>query len=160
MNTNIFDEKLPEQMVKRLFVLVPEYGIDDIAFGRRIWDIAITYRCDILFVCAVRTPEDESRAMHRMANLLAVTKDPRIKVDSLLAYGKSWQQAIRRNWKPGDLAVCCPDQLVKLNLFQSSPMGILLSQRLKVPVYILSESYHRKNASGRNQPSSGKVTRV
>ena len=134
-NLNVDPKGLPP--ASRLVVLVPDIKLDELAFGRQIWELALSSCKDILFLGAVTTAGDELKILHRMATLSACAQDRRIHVQTHLEFGRSWQKAIRHIWKTGDLIVCCPDHAIRTNLFRHVSLGSLLAHDFHLPVYYL-----------------------
>jgi hypothetical protein len=143
----IWDQKvLPP--ASRLVVLVPDFSIDEIDMGRRIWELAQMTCNDILFLSAVRNLDEELISLHRMAALYACAQDRLIRVQTRLEFGLSWQKAVRQIWQPGNLIICCPDHKIRFNLFQRRHLGALLARDLKLPVYVLPDCFRRAVSPG------------
>jgi hypothetical protein len=141
--------------------LVPNFNLDELAFGRQIWELAVSSCREILFLGAVKTADDELKTVHRVAALRACAQDRRLHVETRLEFGRSWHKAISSIWKPGDLIVCCPDHEIRTNLFRHVSLGSLLAEDLNLPVYILPDHYGRAAFSGkRTDVGAEKAARV
>jgi len=133
----ISQETLTSQQLsnaKRLIVLVPDLDMDEIAFGRRIWDIARPARIDVTYLCVVRHWGDEIQATHTLAKLLSITKDPMIRTETLVKAETSWYKAIREIQRPGDLIICDASQELPNRIFGRKPLNRGLSNMLQMPV--------------------------
>ena len=145
----------------RIIVLVPDFDINEIAFGRKIWDLALSTGCDILFLGVVQTIDDEWHTLKRITSLFAVSQDRRIQVDSRLEFGCSCQKAIRRVWQPGDVILCLEDHAVRGRLFGRKPLARELAHALNLPVYCLPGSFEsRVGPDSTSRPFIEKITRV
>jgi hypothetical protein len=120
--------------VKRLIVLVSDIKVDEIAFGRHIWDIAKPARIDVTYLCVVRHWGDELQAAHKMTQLLAVTNDPMFRTEILVKAEISWDKAIREIQRPGDLILCDSSQGLPGSLFWKKSLNRVLSSRLQIPI--------------------------
>ena len=124
----------------RFIVLVPDSQIDEIALGRRIWDLASTYDSDVLFLSAVQDPDHEMTAVHRMTVLSAIVQDRRFHVETALRFDKNWRKAIQEVWKPGDVIVCCAEHSVRSSLILRVRLSSLIQKQMQLPIYILPSS--------------------
>ena len=133
----ISQETLTSQQLsnaKRLIVLVPDLDMDEIAFGRRIWDIARPARIDVTYLCVVRHWGDEIQATHTLAKLLSITKDPMIRTETVVKAEISWEKAIKEIQRPGDLIICDASQAIPNRIFRRKPLNKGLSNMLQMPV--------------------------
>jgi hypothetical protein len=135
---NMVAEQCSLPSARRLIVLVPDCPVDEVALGRRIWDLALLDRSDVLFLSAVKNEDAELRALHRIARLASVTQDPRIHVRTQLQFGRSWRQAVAQVYLPGDLLVCLADQRVRRRVLWEEPLCLRLALDLDIPVYALA----------------------
>jgi hypothetical protein len=129
---------------RRLIVLVPDFVIDEIALGRKLWDLALSTGSDILFLGTVQDLDEEWHTLHRIASLFAVAQDMHIHIDSHLEFGCSWQKAIRRVWQPGDVILCLEDHAVRGRLFSRKPLAREVAHALELPVYCLPGSFESR----------------
>ncbi len=142
MNAALSDRMPDPCENQRFIVLVPDSKIDEIALGRCIWDLALTYRSDVLFLSAVQNPDQELAAVHRMTVLSAVTNDPRFHIETALKFDKSWRKAIQEVWKPGDVIVCCAEHTTRSSLLSRVYLSSLVKDRMQLPIYVLPNLNH------------------
>ena len=119
---------------RRLIVLVTDLDVDEIALGRRIWDIAKPARIDVTYLCVVRHWGDELKATHKLAQLLSITNDPMFRTEILVKAEISWLKAIREIQRPGDLILCDASQGMPNHFLWRKPLNRVLSGRLQIPV--------------------------
>jgi hypothetical protein len=145
----------------RIIVLVPDFDINEIALGRKIWDLARATGSDILFLGVVQNIDEEWHTLKRITSLFAVSQDRRTQVDSRLEFGYSWQKAIRRVWQPGDVILCLEDHLARGRFFRRKSLAKELAHELNLPVYCLPSSFERRPRSdSAPHPVIEKITRV
>jgi hypothetical protein len=136
---NVAFEQVHLPGARRLIVLVPNEPIDEVALGRRIWDLALPARSDVLFLSTVKNEDEELCALHCLAKLASVAQDRRIQVKTQIQFGRSWRQAVARVYRPGDLVVCLADQCVRRRVFWEEPLCLRLAADLDIPVYALAD---------------------
>jgi len=141
--SNLIKDDQPLPQANRLIILVPDLSIDHIALGRRIWDLASVYGSKVVYLSVVKSFDEELRALRKVAALSAVTRDVFIAVESHVQFNNSWQKALQRLVKPGDVAICIDCHVVPVRLFRHKPLGDLLAVKLNLPVYVLSNSATR-----------------
>jgi hypothetical protein len=145
----------------RIIVLVPDFSINEIALGRKIWDLARSTGSNILFLGTVQTIDEEWHTLQRVAALFAVTQDRRIHVESRLEFGCSWQKAVRGIWQPGDVILCLENHTVRGTLFGRTSLAGKLAHELNLPVYCLPGSFEQQAIPGGTSVLfSGQITRV
>jgi hypothetical protein len=136
--TRIYREGQPLPDAQRLIVLLPNYSVDSLALGRRIWDLARVHRSRILFLSLVRDYDEELAALHKMSHLAAIVQDTFTKAETLVRISRNWLKEVGTTWKPGDLLICFADQTVRSRLFRQETLGEFLADRLGIPVYMIS----------------------
>lgn len=124
----------------RLLVLMPDFNFDEKVLGRKVWDLAIQNRSDVLFLGVIQSPDQKLYALNQLRGLMAVVQDRRLKVDSRLEFGLSWQKAIRHWWMPGDMIICCSSHRVQALPLRHKSLAELIAQELRLPVYVLRDS--------------------
>jgi hypothetical protein len=142
------DIDLPLANAKRLIVLVPDLALDELRLGRSIWNIARPAKLDILYLSVVRHWGDELRAFHKVTQLLAITNDPMIRVETLVRAETSWIKALREIRQPGDLIICDESQMAPGRIFRKKPLSSALSEGLQMPVLPISY-IHPNGKNGR-----------
>lgn len=141
--SNLIKDDQPLPQANRLIILVPDLSIDHIALGRRIWDLASINGSKVVYLSVVKSFDEELRALRKVAALSAVTRDVFIDVETHVQFNKSWQKALQRMVKSGDIAICIDCHVVPARIFGHKPLGDLLAEKLNLPVYVLSNSATR-----------------
>jgi hypothetical protein len=143
--------------VNRLIVLVPDQGADGNELARQVWTLAAPCELSVLFVCVPGTDGNrESAARLRMATMASLIRDERVEVSTQVISRTSWVNAVRRLWQPGDMVLCCAEQMVQTFASGRRRLCQVLEFALDVPVFVLTGLYteppHLK-ASGDGIPS-------
>ena len=119
----------------RLLVLVSETEMDTVRAAHRIWELARTYGGRVLFLGLCTDPTQESALRRKLISLSAMVQDGRTATDSLVEFGTSWVDAVRRNLQAGDMIVCFAEQRAGL---ARRPLSQMLESNLSATVYVLS----------------------
>ncbi len=130
----------PLPPARRLVVLVPDADVDEAALAARIWSLAAPRQLAVLFLGTARQAAEEFRARRRLALIAALTRDRTLRVDSLLAFGARWLEAVRTVHEPGDLIVC-HSELVETKRFRPMPLAPALLAAVKAPIYVVAGFY-------------------
>ena len=96
-------------VAQRLLVLVPDLDIDEADLAQRVWSLAEPRGLPVLYLGLATQPHRELPARRRLATLAAITRDQRIRVDTLCQLIPGWGPAIAAAARPGDLIVCPPE---------------------------------------------------
>ena len=120
-----------------LIILVPETGPDPLNGTHRIWELAHATGMSVLFLGVCKRMAQELALRRRLVTLSALVADGRVPTDAKTEIGMDWVEAVRTNYRTGDMIVCFADQ--RAGLFRRS-LSQILESNLKVPVYILSGS--------------------
>ncbi len=138
--------------IRRLVVLVPSVEMDDVQIAREIWELAAPPHLAVLFLGLCSDISEESQMRRRLATLAALTRDPRITVESQLEYGKNFIRHIKTIQQNGDVIVCHAEQQIG---FGNKHLSKAL-EKAGASVWTLSGFYSKKN-SLRSQPLAGVI---
>src|SRR5512141_2792501 len=122
---------------KRLIVLVPQPEVDEAALARRVWAMALSGRCEVLYVALVRDADEEARVRRSLALLTSITRDDRLQVASQWVFQSQWLKALRPLYRPGDVIVCLAEQPVSRLGRSALPLSAQLTTTLGAPVHVL-----------------------
>jgi hypothetical protein len=125
------------ESARRLIVLVPEEG-DYTALTRRIWELANTLGCHILFLSLCGNEAQEASLHRQLITMSAMVQDGKVCATSRVEIGSNWVKAIRGDLHDGDMIVCFAEQRAGL---LHRPLSQILRSTLNYPVYILSGLY-------------------
>jgi hypothetical protein len=128
---------------RRLIILVPAEGVDETAVAQWVWRVASAARLSVLFLGLCSDVSEELQMRRHQAMLASLTRDPRIKVETRLEFGKSWSRMVKTNLTEGDILLC-PAEL-RTGLWRKSLSQILSS--LGAPVWTLTGIYAPVNRS-------------
>ena len=124
----------------RLIVLVPPEG-DYMAATRRVWEVAHTLGCHILFLTLCTDAAREASLRRQLITMSAMVQDGKISADVQVETRANWVSAVRSNLESGDTIVCFAGQRAGL---WHRPLSQILQSNLKAPVYILSDLYAQR----------------
>lgn len=127
------------ESARRLIVLVPVEG-DYTALTRRIWDLANTLECHILFLSLCGNEAQGASLQRQLITMSAMVQDGKVWASSRVEIGSNWVNAIRRDLHDGDMIVCFAEQRAGL---LHRPLSQILRSNLNYPVYILSGLYYQ-----------------
>ena len=132
--------------VKRLIVVVPNVEVDEAQLSRQIWNLASSYRLDILLVSMVKDTDDCMTATRRLTTVSAMTRDSHFKVEKQVVFSNRWDKVLRQYWQQMDM-ILCPAEITILNIFGNPVLlSQALSDRLKAPVYTFCGLYKPQHA--------------
>lgn len=123
--------------IRRLIVLVPDLEVDQAELARQIWELASPPGLAVLFFSLCTDISNESHMNRRLIALAAMTREPRVHVETRLEFGRNWIHAIRKIFSPGDIVVCPAEQSLG---WRRKPLGQIL-EAAHVPVWTLSGFY-------------------
>ena len=138
------------ESARRLIVLVPPAG-NYTAITRRIWELANTLGCQILFLSLCTDPAEESSLRRQLITMCAMVQDGRVCADVRVEVGSNWVRAIKADLLDGDVVVCFTEHRTGLLL---KPLSQILHSNLNVPIYILS------GFSPTNWPQSNPLSQI
>lgn len=127
--------------IRRLIVLVPTVEVDDTQIAREIWEIASSPHLAVMFLGLCKDITEESRMRRRLAMLAALTRDPRINIETQLEYGNNFIRSLRNISQKGDVIICHAEQQIGL---WHTPLSEAL-EKSGASVWTLSGFYPMKN---------------
>ena len=136
------------QPTSRLIVLVPPEG-DYTFMTRRVWEVAHTLGCHILFLTLCPDEAREASLRRQLITMSAMIQDGKIRADLQVEAGTNWVNAVKSNSESGDIIVCFAGQRTGL---LHRPLSQILQSNLQAPVYILSD-LHDQSPSRSNWSS-------
>lgn len=123
---------------RRLLVLMPDPEADSVNAARRVWELAnfLKGRVQLLGLCHDEVQEASLR--RRMVTLAAMVSAEDRPVESKVEFGRDWLDAVRKNWREGDVVICFAGQPAGLG---RRSLGELLESNLNVTVHVLDGVY-------------------
>jgi hypothetical protein len=97
----------------------------------------------------VNQVDAELAGERQLATLSSLVNDPRIKVQTAIAWDRSWEKSLRKMLLAGDLIVCPAETTIKQGFKKQETLSAALSRSLAFPVYILHGFFPEKTPSGR-----------
>jgi len=134
---------------RRLVVVIPDQVTDPVQFSRAVRNLALPGQKTVVLVMLVNQPDDELAGQRQLATLSSLVNDARIKVQTAIAWGKSWEKSLRKMTLAGDLIVCPAETTLARGLRKHEMLSEALSRSLAVPVYILRGFFPESSSSGR-----------
>jgi hypothetical protein len=134
----IFPDRYLMAPIQRLVVLVPEGEIDENAFARRIWQLAVSLSLNIMYLAKALDDHQAVYQRRRLAGLAFITSDEGIQVQACVSTELSWTKALEKTQLPGDLLVCLASHQIPNHIIGRISLGKLLSKSVSVPVYTLA----------------------
>jgi hypothetical protein len=122
---------------RRLVVVIPGQVTDQVQFSRAIRNLALPGHKTVVLVMLVDQPDDELAGQRQLATLSSLVNDARIKVQTKIAWDKSWEKSLRKMVLTGDLIVCPAETILKRGFNKPEMLGSALKRTLTVPVYNL-----------------------
>jgi hypothetical protein len=136
----------------RIIVLVPEAEIDPAHAAMKISEIATTTAASVQFIGLSADLSGEPALRRQMATLSAFLETDLIPVRSRVEIGSNWLNALRMEWRTGDIIVCfagVPAGMVR------KPLSQLLESSLEAVIYVIDGLPHQAPP-----PSSGRWSSV
>jgi hypothetical protein len=128
---HIEDERLIS--ARRLIVLVPDWDVDEAEFARQVWEMALLPGLAVLFFGLCKDITEEPGMHRRLATLAALTRDPRLPVETQLEVGHHWLRKLKGILAAGDILVYPSEEKARA---WNVPLHRSLS-KLKLPVWTL-----------------------
>jgi hypothetical protein len=122
---------------RRLIVVIPGQLTDQVQFSRAVRNLALPGQKTVVLVMLVDQPDDELAGQRQLATLSSLVNDPRIKVQTAIAWDRSWEKSLRKMALAGDLIVCPAETTVRKGFNKQETLSQALSRALAFPVYIL-----------------------
>ena len=119
-----------------LIVLAPDPEADIANAAPRLWELANALGCGIQLIGLCREEAQESSLRRQIITLSAMLAP--VPVESHIEFGRDWLDAVRKNWREGDVVVCFAGQPAGLG---RRSLGELLESNLKSTVYVLDGVY-------------------
>jgi hypothetical protein len=135
--------------VKRLVVLIPDVDVDEAQVAREIWEMAAPAHLAVLLLSMCAGVSEELHIQRRLVMLAALIRDPRIKIETRIEYGKNWRRGVNSVLEEGDVILCHAEQRVGLR--QKTLINVL--DELHVPVWTLSGHYPSSFATRTHWPA-------
>jgi hypothetical protein len=130
---------------RRLIVLVPA-NIDFSTATQRIWALAHASGMNIQLLGLSKDRTEESGLRRGLITMASLLQDGRICTEAKVDIGTNWVEALRSNYKAGDMIVCFAEQ--RTGLLQK-PLSQILESNFQATVYILSGLTSQKPGSNR-----------
>ena len=128
----------------RLIVLIPAGGSAYITEPRRIWELANATGMSVQFLGLCNDTEQALVLRRELVTLSALVRFGRVTTDIKIEFGKDWLNAVKHNYRSGDMIVCFEEQSTGL---LHKPLSEILEFNLKAPIYILSGFKPQKSKS-------------
>jgi hypothetical protein len=118
-------------------VFIPENELDENELARHLWLLAAPGALEVLFVSLSPGPEVETYQRLRLASLVALVRDDRVKAWFTFASGETWPDAARELRRPGDLLVWIADQDKSGHSRNGRVLVGQISDSLGLPVFMM-----------------------
>ena len=137
------------QLTSRLIVLVPSNS-DYTLVVRRVWEVAHTLGCHILFLTLCTDAAREPSLRRQLITMSAMLQDGKICTDVRVEVGTNWVNAVRSNLQAEDMIVCFAEQRTGV---LHRPLSQILQSNVHASIYILSGLYaeHLSQLNWRSQ---------
>jgi len=122
---------------RRLVVVIPEQITDQVQFSRAVRNLALPGQKTVVLVMLVDQPDAELAGQRQLATLSSLVNDSRIKVQTMIAWDRSWEKSLRKMLLVGDLIVCPAETTVSKGLRKRETLSEALIRSLAFPVYNL-----------------------
>jgi len=144
-----FDSFTALREFRRLIVVIPDQITDQVQFSRAVRNLALPGQKTVVLVMLVDQVDAELAGQRLLATLSSLVNDPRIKVQTAIAWDRSWEKSLRKMLLAGDLIVCPAEIVIGKGFNKQETLSAALSRSLAFPVYILHGFFPEKPASGR-----------
>jgi hypothetical protein len=124
-----------------LRVLVPGSEVDTAIVARKIWELANALESRVQFIGLCKEASYEPAFRRQLATLSAMVGNHRIPVESKIASGSNWLNAVKSEWRTGDVVACFAEQD---SGFAHIPVNQILESNLNTTVYVLSGLYQEE----------------
>jgi hypothetical protein len=118
----------------RLIVLIPP-NFDFTEITRRIWELAHVTSSSVQLLGLCNDGSQEPSLRRELVTISALIQDIRVTVEIKVEDGTNWLDAVKRNYRVGDMIVCAAEQTTGI---QRRPLHQILESNLKAPIYVLS----------------------
>jgi len=122
---------------RRLIVPVPA-DADYTAATRRVWELAIATDTRVLLLGLCKDAAQEPGLRRQLVTMSALVGNGRVSTEAKVEIGTNWVNAVKSNYRTGDVIVCFAEQRAGL---MHKPLSQILESNLNATVYILSGLY-------------------
>lgn len=127
---------LPDpQPARRLIVLVPQAGVDSALTARKIWELANALDGRVQFLGLSSDAAHEPGLRRQLVTLSAIVAGGNILVDTKIEIGNSWLNAVKSEWREGDVIICFEEH--RLGIIRRT-LSQVLESKLKATVYVIT----------------------
>jgi hypothetical protein len=127
----------------RLVVLIPAAS-DYAAAAHRISELATASGAEVFLLGLCKNAAHELSLRRELITLAALLRDARVSAEAKVEIGMNWMDAVKNNYRPGDVIVCFADR--HPGLWQR-PFIQILESNFNASMYILSGLYPEKTES-------------
>lgn len=120
---------------RRLIVLVPAEA-DYSAVAGRVWELANAFGGRVQFLGLCNDAAREPGLRRQLVTLSALVGDGTVSVESKIEFGSNWLNAVKSNWREGDVLACFTGQRAGM---QRIPLSQLLESNFAATIYVLDD---------------------
>lgn len=120
-------------LTRRLIVLVPA-DADYTDAARRVWELANTSECRVLFLGLCEDAVQESGLRRQLVTMSAMLQNGNVDAEVCVEIGTNWLNVVRSTLADGDMIVCLGEQHTGL---LQRPLRKILESSLRAPVYVI-----------------------
>lgn len=118
----------------RLIVLIPDAESDYTPVVHRIWELAKAFGGRVQFLGLCNDAAQEPSLRRQLVTLSALVGDKTVAAESKIEFGSNWLNAVKSNWREGDVLVCFTEQRAGT---RHRPLSQLLKSNFAATVYVL-----------------------
>ncbi len=131
------------QPARRLIVLVPDSEVDTTLMARKIWGLANVLESRVQFLGLSKDATHEPGLRRQIINLSAMVGDGNhISVESKIEIGTNWLNAVKSEWREGDMIVCFAEQRAGIG---RRPLSQILESNVNATIYLLNGFQQEEN---------------
>lgn len=123
---------------RRLIFLLPNSEEDPVDATRRVWELATAAGARVKLIGLCDDAAEEPGLRRRLVTMSAIMNQGGVSVETEIAFGRDWVEAVKSRWQAGDTVLCTAEQ--RAGMFQK-PLSEVLQSNLDVPLYILGGLY-------------------
>jgi hypothetical protein len=127
---------------RRLVVIIPNQNVNTVDFARTVRSLALSGYKNVLLVGLEGEPDLGLAGKRELTTISALVTDPHFKVESMVAWGRSWVKSLNEISVAGDLIVCPAELTVPAGIGKRESLDLALIRRLKLPVVVLPGFFH------------------
>lgn len=121
---------------RRLIVLVPDAESDYTPVVHRIWELAKAFGGRVQFLGLCNDAAQEPSLRRQLVTLSALVGDGSVSAESKIESGSNWLNAVKSNWREGDVLVCFTEQRAGT---RRRPLSQLLESNFAATIYVLND---------------------